>query len=405
MERDQLAGDAPLAAPEIELGAMRRYRLGRLRAEMRRADIDLAVLTNPVSIRYAVDYRNYQLFQARMPIVYLMVPVEGPVIMFGALVEGDTLIDEMRPASKLSFFAAGPSLPDEAAQFAADVRQVLHEIGAPNGRVAVEHVNPSAVHALTEHQLRAEDAIPFVEFAKAVKSPEEIAALRHAIDVAQLGMTRMRAALRPGVTENHLWSLLHQTNIAHDGEWFDGRSLTSGPRTNSWYQEASSRRVEAGDLVAFDTDMMGPLGYCADISQTWFCGPGKPTPAQRDLYARAYDEVQANMAQLQVGRTFRELSEASSRQPERFQANRYVCAVHGVGLGDEYPMIYYPRDWEAARAYDGVLQAGMCLCVESYIGLEGGPEGVKLEEQVLLTETGVEVLSTYPFEEDLLAKT
>ena len=54
--------------------------------------------------------------------------------------------------------------------------------------------------------------------------------------------------------------------------------------------------------------------------------------------------------------------------------------------------------------YDGMIEAGMTLCVESYIGELGGQEGVKLEEQVLVTETGVERLSTFPFEDDLLPR-
>ena len=57
----------------------------------------------------------------------------------------------------------------------------------------------------------------------------------------------------------------------------------------------------------------------------------------------------------------------------------------------------------AQAGYDGVLEAGMTICVESYIGRDGGTEGVKLEEQVLITESGTEVLSEFPFEESLLA--
>ena len=75
--------------------------------------------------------------------------------------------------------------------------------------------------------------------------------------------------------------------------------------------------------------------------------------------------------------------------------------VHGVGLADEWPSIVYPQDW-AGYGYDGVIELKMILSVESYIGTENGHEGVKLEEMVLITETGVERLSTYPFEEQLL---
>ncbi len=62
---------------------------------------------------------------------------------------------------------------------------------------------------------------------------------------------------------------------------------------------------------------------------------------------------------------------------------------------DEYPAVYFPEDWETS-GYDGVVEPGMVLAVESYVGRKDGGEGVKLEEQLLVTEDGAEVLSTYP---------
>ena len=73
----------------------------------------------------------------------------------------------------------------------------------------------------------------------------------------------MREALRPGITENALWAELHRGNIAGGGEWIECRLLASGPRTNPWFRESSMRVIERGDIVAFDTDLIGPYGYCS----------------------------------------------------------------------------------------------------------------------------------------------
>jgi Xaa-Pro aminopeptidase len=70
-------------------------------------------------------------------------------------------------------------------------------------------------------------------------------------------------------------------------------------------------------------------------------------------------------------------------------------------MSDEYPRIVYPQDW-AAEGYDGVLVAGAVLTVESFVGSELGGPGVKLEDMYVITPTGAERLSTFPFEEDLL---
>jgi Xaa-Pro aminopeptidase len=207
----------------------------------------------------------------------------------------------------------------------------------------------------------------------------------------------MRAALRPGITENQLWSILHETNIAHNGEWIECRLLASGPRTNPWFQECGDRVIEAGDLVGFDTDMVGPQGYLSDISRSYVC-PGKaPTSEQRSLYAIAEEQVLHNMSLLKPGLAFRDFAERCWPVPNRFVANRYMTLVHGVGMVDEYPSLPYAQDY-AAWGYDGYFEENMIVSVESYIGEEGGREGVKLEQQVLIGPRGAEVMSRQPFE-------
>ena len=81
--------------------------------------------------------------------------------------------------------------------------------------------------------------------------------------------------------------------------------------------------------------------------------------------------------------------------PDKYRDQRYGVMYHGVGLCDEYPAIRYPEDWQAG-GYDGVLEPGMCLCAEVYFSEVGGPCGVKLEDQVVITESSSEVLSKYP---------
>ena len=116
------------------------------------------------------------------------------------------------------------------------------------------------------------------------------------------------------MTENDLWAILHAENIRRGGEWIETRLLASGPRTNPWFQECSARVIEAGDIVAFDTDLIGPYGYCCDISRTWLAGDGRPTNEQRALYAMAEEQIAANMEMLRPGRS---ISRAFARGDER----------------------------------------------------------------------------------------
>ena len=97
----------------------------------------------------------------------------------------------------------------------------------------------------------------------------------------------------------------------------------------------------------------------------------------------------------------RELTEGGHQLPEAYLPQRYSSRFHGVGLCDEWPGIKYPADFED-RGYDGVLEPGMMLCVEAYVGEVGGPDGIKLEDQLLVTEAGVENLTRLSFDEKLL---
>ena len=107
------------------------------------------------------------------------------------------------------------------------------------------------------------------------------------------------------------------------------------------------------------------------------------------------------MELLRAGTSFRDYSARAWKIPERFVANRYYVSAHGCGMTGEYPYLYHSMDFEKS-GYDGVLEPGMTLCVESYIGEERGNEGVKLEQQLLITEDEPELLSTFPFEAALL---
>ena len=387
--------------PEIDVGRMHGYRLARVREQLRRAGAALGVFVSPVSLRYAVDYRAYALFNAHIPATYLFVAGDGPAVLHGALGEPPPLVDEIRPARAISYFQGGPDMADHADPLARDVGAFLDEIGSDNRRVAVEYVNPSVTQALMRAGLDVVDGADLIEEARIIKSADEIACMKWAIAVADLGIGKMKQAARPGVTEVQLWALLNYTNLANNGDWHEGRMLASGDRINPWFQEASQRRIEAGDLVGFDTDMVGPFGYFADISRTFFCGPGRPTGRQKQLYRHALNEIEHNLALVRDGVSMTELGERAFVQPEEFHAHRYTCIMHGVGMCDEAPRLLYPDD-RGAKQYEYILREGMTVCMESFVGAVGERDGVKLEQQVLVTKDGYELLSTCPLEEALL---
>lgn len=377
--------------PAVDRDRMHAHRIGRVRAALAEVDADMAILVTPTSLRYALDYRSYALYQHHIPTAYAFVGREGPVVLHGA-VGADGRADEVRPGHPLAFFDGGHDLSRHAAAVARDVRGHLRAIGSsPTACVAVEQTNPSLTQALEAAGVRVVDGTRVAESARIVKSADEIACIRWSVAVAEHALEAIGRALRPGVTELQLFALLGYTTLANDGDWHDGRMLCSGPRTNPWLQEASDRVVRSGDLVGVDTDMVGPGGYFADVSRTMVCG-WDPSPRQRQLYALARAEVEHNIALLQPGVTFSELQQRAFDVPPAYRDQAYVCVMHGVGMRDEYPRIN-PR-FRGPTPYDGAIEPGMVMCVESYMGAVGERDGVKLEQQVLITETGTELLSS-----------
>ena len=395
------------AAKVVDLPRLRQDRLARVRAELKARDYAGCVLFDPLNIRYATDARNMSVWTMHNAARYCFIATEGPVVLFDFhncehLSAGLATVDEVRPTWAWYYFSAGPRMAEKAQHWAAEIADLVRSHGGGNRRLAADHCNPLGAAALRDEGIEVFDGQEVLELARRIKLPDELLLMKAAVAVCETAMDHMQELLVPGITENELWSVLHQVNIAMGGEWIETRLLSSGGRTNPWFQESGDRAIQAGDMVSYDTDLIGPYGYCADISRSLVCG-GRANDEQRRLYNIALDQVRTNMDLIKPGMSFRELAERSFKLPENCAPNRYSVVIHGVGLCDEYPHCSYLADM-GRGGYDGILEAGMTVCVESYTGEVGGGEGVKLEEQVLITETGVEPISTFPFEDSLISR-
>ncbi|TWH01143.1 Xaa-Pro aminopeptidase [Mesorhizobium sp. J18] len=391
---------AGLADPDLP--AMRKLRLERIRHELTRRDYAGILLYDPLNIRYAADHTNMQVWTAHNASRYLFVATEGPSVLFEFqncfhLSDHTGMVDEVRPAKSMIYMFAGDDSVGAARDWAAEIADLATAHGGGNRRLAVDHLDPEPAAALSACGISIHNGEAVMERVRMIKTEHELRCMRRAIHSCERAVAEMEAALTPGISENELWAVLHRGNLVRGGEWAETRLLASGPRTNPWFQECSARIIENGDLVAFDTDLIGPYGYCCDISRTWLAGDGQPTNEQRDLYRIAADQIAYNTGLIKPGVTLLELSQTCRLPPPDCRPNRYGVLIHGVGLCDEYPSVYHPEDIDE-HAPEEPLQPGMVLCVESYTGRLGGREGVKLEEQVLVTETGTEKLSSYPLD-------
>lgn len=395
--------------PMVAMDRMRSYRLGRTQSALKAAGCDAAILTNPIFIRYATGVSSAQVYLMHLPKRTAIVPVEGGAVVLDdyvptVLKRENNVVDEWRPTIGFTDYANPGRATESARRWAGEIATILRgRAGERSLRVAIDAPGFYAHEALREAGFELSSAEPIMSAAHRIKSPDEIACLSHAVTVAETGMWRVREALRPGVTENELLALLHAENIAAGGEWGEYRLLLSGPRTYPWVQESSHRIVRGGELVALDTGLVGPLGYGADISRTFYCPPGRPDARQCELYRVALDSLEHNLALFRAGRRFSDVAREAFVLPERFRPQRYDCIAHGIGMGDENPAVVWIEDYEAGDD-DDVLEEGMVLSVESYVATPDSIEGVKLEDQIVVTADGCLKLSTFPFEQELFSR-
>ena len=388
-----------LREDEIDFDKLRSYRLDRVRNELKKNNIEACILFDPVNVRYALDTVNMSVYNMHNLTRYCFIPVDGPTILYEyfnceILSKGLDLIDEIRPAITWDYFSNGDQSELQLKKWVNEVNDLSNSY-FKSKKIAIDVINGPAVNELNKKGIQVLEAKKILEQARVIKSSEEIKCMRAALDVADIGIIKMRDYLKSGITEDELWSILHKTNIENGGEWIECRILSSGSRTNPWMQESSNKIIQDGEIVSFDTDMVGPYGYCADISRAFVCG-NKFNEHQKKIYLTAVEQIDYNSRLIKDGVSFREFTEKAWILPEKYYGNRYSVMLHGIGLCDEWPAIRYPND---GGERSGIFQKNMTITLESYIGEVGGHEGVKLEQQYLVGENGLELMSHHPLEQ------
>ncbi len=384
-----------------DLTRMRQYRLDRTTSQLQKMGYDGIIVMDPLNIRYVSDTTNMQVWVMHNGARYAYVSADGHVIVWDYgdcdfLSGHSEVVDEVRPAVYSTYFLAGGRHEEQARRWGTEMVEVIEAHAGRNARVAIDQCGLIGYKTLEAAGISLGSGQEVMELARSIKGTDEMKAMRCAAHAAMITMDEMHEALEPGMTEREVWAILHAGNIKRAGEWIETQIIASGPRTNPWFQEASSRVIENGDIVAYDTDMVGAYGMMLDVSRSWVAGDKVPTDHQKRIHGMAADMVLRNAELLTPGRTFKELA-FDSWAPSRDDYRSYSVLYHGVGQCDEYPSIYFPDVWDE-WGYDGVIEPGMVFSSESYVGQRGSGEGIKMENQYLITETGPELLSDYPLD-------
>jgi Xaa-Pro aminopeptidase len=277
-------------------------------------------------------------------------------------------------------------------QFTDLLRAAGGEAGARSIGVEAGHVTVSGLDRLSE-QLEGWELIStngWVEDLRRVKEPEELALMRTAAELADEGLAFILERAAPGRTERELALDLefHMRRAGADDVSFDP-IVAAGERSALPHAHPTDRVVDKGEFLLFDLGCIH-RGYCSDLTRTVVIGP--LSDRQREVYEAVAEAQRRGVEALRAGRPAAEVDRAA--RDVLSEAGLGEAFAHGLGHGVGVEIHEAPT---LRAASEDVLQAGEVVAVEPGAYLEGWG-GVRIEDLVVVTEEGAEVLSQSPKE-------
>ena len=394
----------------INVPRMREERASRARQVLRKHGIPAMLVTGGANVRYLVgfwwlDFRpaaSYCLFFAEHePVVF------AHAGSFQQMPDQAPWIKNWRIAhSSLGWLAGAEGSRAEVRIFASDIKEELQKKGLAGEPLALVDFDILDWEALKEKGLKVVEGIPLLLEASQVKTADEINCLKIAASLGGVGFQAIREKLKPGMTQNQISRILLDSMLDAGAEGARG-GVHSGPLSFE-RGHGGNRRMEYGDLVYARTCGTSDLGYQACLYRSYVVGR-KPTVKEQDWYKALKDRIDAVIETIRPGATTADAANffpPASKWGYKDEAEVLTVEIgHGIGLTStgsgqmsyNWPVIN--RQW--SFQYPQVFEPGMVLGIESLEG-EHRVGGVRLEDMVVVTENGAELLDFFPRDEILV---
>jgi Xaa-Pro aminopeptidase len=295
-------------------------------------------------------------------------------------------------------FHPGAGIAEELAR---KVSTVLREHGLDGEPLGVDVVEIPVLSALTAEGLTVVDGQQVFLEARRVKTPDEIALLTQACSMVDAAYEELYAFLRPGVRENECVGLVSKVLYDLGSEYVEGVNAISGERCAPHPHVYSDRVVRPGDPAFFDI-LHSHLGYRTCYYRCF--AVGSASPAMRDAYTRCREYMDSAIATVRPGATtadivslWPEATEFGFPDEEAAFALQYG---HGVGLAIWEKPIFSRL---VSLEHPETLEEGMVFALETYWPAGDGWSAARIEEEVVVTADGCEVITKFPAEELLVA--
>ena len=392
----------------IDYNRLRSERLQRAKDQINKDGLGALVTWDAANIRYLTSY--YVTTPMRTSeMQFAFVARNGEPHFFGGGTPEET---ERRMPWLKGRISAALGIPRLTAKDADDpilmgivnaIGKLMVEYGVENEPLGIDGTTLEMLYsqAFNKKGIKVVHGKPTMDDARTIKTKDEIELMKITCANSEVAFAAIVDAIRPGIRECDLVAIglkaLYEEGVDHT----EDHVCCSGYNTNPFGWSFTDKPIRPGDLIYVDVDGACYQGYNSCVYRTFCCG--KATQEQKDLYEEARSLLYAGMSVVKDGATNFDVLEQWPDSPEYWGYDNWYEVVpyafgHGIGLTlHDRPSITMVN--KAGGVPPTTLKEGMCLALETWIGRKGGKDGVRLEEDILVTKDGYERLTLWPIDE------
>lgn len=374
--------------------ALHRAKQQKLQDALGRSGLDALLFFKAEAVRYITDF-YVKGFRPFMEPEYVVLVVKGKPPVVGYISGSDDI--RIRVKSDIADARRLPAVAD----WAVTIGEMIADYGLGGGRIGTD-LMPFMVHEGLRQRFPALQVVNAGRIwadVTAIKHPQEIALIREAVRVADLGAKAAMDAVRPGVTE-HAVAAEAVYAMRKNGSEFEPfiPLVASGYNTSMFERVATEKTIQRGEMVILDIGAV-VRGYTGDLGRTVICGD--PTPEQKAIYRATRLALEEAKKMVKPGVTCHAIDRRAREVIEDAGWGRYLYTGNtghqlGYGLHGD-PLVHKNIDFEVVE--------NMVMCLEPRIVLPDRPDvgGAHLEDVVVVTKSGFEQINTTPHDARLMA--
>ncbi|MDX6630649.1 MAG: hypothetical protein QOH00_2895 [Gaiellales bacterium] len=389
----------------IDFAKLRSDRLERARESLRDSSLGAVLLFDQNNIRYVTSTHIGEWARDKSARCALL-PREGDPVLwdFGSAAKHHQLYAPWLPESSwqagvTSIRGAMPRETGVPDALAARIHRELADRGLAREPLGIDLTDMETLYSLHRQGIETADAQPVMMRARAIKSADEIALLDHAAAIVDAVYDEIYRMLRPGVREHEVVARAMQLLFELGSEQVEAINAVSGDRCNPHPHVFSDRLLRPGDQAFFDV-IHSFMGYRTCYYRTF--NVGGVTRSQIDAYKQCREWLDNAIELVRPGTMTDQIASVWPTAQELGFPDEQACFGlqfgHGLGVGlYEAPMISRVHSLE----HPIEIEEGMVFALETYCAASDGESAARIEEEVVVTETGYRVITRFPAE-DLL---